>query len=52
MQYALEFEVPDGYRLPTKTDIVGDWKRFDAPNHLKDDFNSIISLKNTNNIVY
>lgn len=39
MQYALEFEVPDGYRLPTKTDIVGDWKRFDAPNHLKDDFN-------------
>jgi len=38
-QSALEFEVPDGYRLPTKADIVGDWKRFDAPNHLKADFN-------------
>lgn len=34
-----EFEVPDGYRLPTKADITGDWKRFDAPNHLKADFN-------------
>ena len=33
------FEVPDGYRLPTKADIVGDWKRFDAPNRLKADFN-------------
>ncbi len=34
-----EFEVPSGYRLPTKADITGDWKRFDAPNHLKADFN-------------
>lgn len=35
----LKFEVPDGYRLPTKADVIGDWKRFDAPNHLKADFN-------------
>lgn len=35
----LEFAVPDGYRLPTKADVVGDWKRFDAPNNLKADFN-------------
>ena len=35
----LAFEVPDGYRLPTKADIVNDWKRFNAPNHLKADFN-------------
>ena len=36
---AADFEVPDGYRMPTKADIVDDWKRFDAPNHLKADFN-------------
>lgn len=34
-----EFEVPYGYRLPTKADITGDWKRFNAPNHLEADFN-------------
>ena len=39
-QYPLSFEVPEGYRLPTKNDIFGDWERFDAPNHLKADFNS------------
>lgn len=33
------FEVPYGYRLPTKSDITGDWKRFNAPNHLEADFN-------------
>jgi hypothetical protein len=36
----LSFEVPEGYRLPTKNDVFGDWERFDAPNHLKADFNS------------
>lgn len=39
-QYPLSFEVPEGYRLPTKNDVFGDWERFDAPNHLKADFNS------------
>lgn len=39
MKSALKFEVPEGYRLPTKADIVSDWKRFDAPNHIKADFN-------------
>ena len=39
-QYPLSFEMPDGYRLPTKSDVFGDWKRFNAPNHLKADFNS------------
>lgn len=34
-----EFEVPYGYRLPTKADNVSDWKRFNGPNHLKADFN-------------
>lgn len=34
-----KFEVPYGYRLPTKSDITGDWKRFNAPNHLEADFN-------------
>ena len=34
-----EFEVPYGYRLPTKADNVDDWKRFNGPNHLKADFN-------------
>lgn len=38
-QSLLEFEVPDGYRLPTKADNIDDWKRFDAPNYLKADFN-------------
>lgn len=38
-QSSLSFEVPDGYRLPTKSDITGDWKRFNGPNHLKADFN-------------
>ena len=38
-QSSLAFEVPYGYRLPTKADITGDWKRFNAPNHLKADFN-------------
>ena len=38
-QSELKFEVPNGYRLPTKADNVRDWKRFDAPNHLKADFN-------------
>ncbi len=33
------FAVPNGYRLPTKADNIEDWKRFDAPNHLKADFN-------------
>ena len=32
--------MPEGYRLPTKNDVFGDWERFDAPNHLKADFNS------------
>lgn len=36
---AADFEVPDGYRLPTKADIFDDWKDFNAPNHLKADFN-------------
>ena len=36
---ALAFEVPYEYRLPTKADNIGDWKRFNAPNHLKADFN-------------
>ena len=39
-QASSEFEVPDGYRLPTKTDNFDDWKTFNAPNHLKADFNS------------
>lgn len=39
-QYPSSFEVPEGYRLPTKNDVFGDWKRFDAPNHLRADFNS------------
>ena len=34
-----KFEVPYGYRLPTKSDITGDWKQFNAPNHLEADFN-------------
>lgn len=39
VQAALKFEVPYGYRLPTKADNTGDWKRFDGPNHLTADFN-------------
>lgn len=39
VQSGTEFEVPYEYRLPTKSDVVGDWKRFNAPNHLKADFN-------------
>lgn len=39
MQSASEFKVPNGYRLPTKADITGDWKTFNAPNHVKADFN-------------
>lgn len=39
-QSSLSFEVPEGYRLPTKSDVTGDWKDFNAPNHLKADFNS------------
>lgn len=38
-QSSLSFEVPEGYRLPTKADNTNDWKRFDGPNHLKADFN-------------
>lgn len=38
-QSILEFEVPKGYRLPTETDNFDDWKTFNAPNHLKADFN-------------
>ena len=33
------FAVPNGYRLPTETDNFGDWKTFNAPNHVKADFN-------------
>lgn len=33
------FEVPLGYRLPTKADNTNDWKRFDGPNHVTADFN-------------
>ncbi len=39
MQSTLEFKVPNGYRLPTKNDNFDDWKTFNAPNHLKADFN-------------
>lgn len=38
-QPAFVFEVPYGYRLPTKADNFDDWKTFNAPNHLKADFN-------------
>ncbi len=39
IQSVSEFEVPEGYRLPTKADVTHDWERFNAPNHLKADFN-------------
>lgn len=38
-QSSLGFKIPNGYRLPTDADVTGDWKQFDAPNHLKADFN-------------
>lgn len=38
-QSSLGFKIPSGYRLPTKNDNFGDWKTFNAPNHLKADFN-------------
>ncbi len=39
MQSELEFTVPNGYRLPIEADNFDDWKTFNAPNHLKADFN-------------
>ena len=38
-QPSFTFEVPYGYRLPTKADVFGDWEQFNAPNHLVADFN-------------
>ncbi len=39
MQTSSKLELPHEYRLPTKNDVTGDWKQFNAPNHLKADFN-------------
>ena len=39
MQSALAFKAPNGYRLPVKADNFDDWKTFNAPNHVKGDFN-------------